>query len=674
MEEQTVKKRGWVKNAAIIFLSVMLVLTFFSQTILNRSLPEVSASYVESGSINTKVRGSGTVTAGESYNVTLPQTRKVESVFVRVGDMVEAGDVLFLLSDLESDELMAAQDTLDAMELSYQQSLINLSDTDYARENREIQKAKADLAEAKDALARSLVTPEELLNAKLALQEGTKQLERLQKQKADHETLLSQLQEESASATTALKDKSAEYTGLEQQIAQLEQEIAQLQSNTSGAAQQLKAAKATLSEQQQKLANLRVTYGADYDALYQKAAAIAVSEDVETVRKQMYALLTSETNLFTPEENKNAMREAYEVLTPQYEKVERAQADVEEWQQLVQQQTSVEETVAEKQQSLRDAKNRLRTVDQELSAAQRLLNSVSVQLNSVEGQLDSDTRQCEAQKETVDALTAAYQDLDDKNQQYTTNQLAVETAQETLEDLIFELSEQKKADDKTAASESLNLKDQQKKIARQRDIVESLRVESVNREVLASTSGQISSIQASAGKEIMAGESLAVIEVVDRGYTLQFSVTNEQAQKVRVGDPAEISNYYWGAQVKASLTQIVNDPANPGKSKLLVFTLEGDVSAGENLTISIGEKSANFDAIVPASALRNDTNGTFVLVVLAKNTPLGNRYTATRVDVTVLAQDDTKAAVSGLSYGDFVITTSSRPIETGMQVKMVEDQ
>ena len=36
MEEVKVKKREWVKTAAIIFLSVMLVLTFFSNTIMNR--------------------------------------------------------------------------------------------------------------------------------------------------------------------------------------------------------------------------------------------------------------------------------------------------------------------------------------------------------------------------------------------------------------------------------------------------------------------------------------------------------------------------------------------------------------------------------------------------------------------------------------------------------------
>ena len=36
-------RRAWVKNVAIIFLVILLLLTFFSRTILNYSLPEVSA-------------------------------------------------------------------------------------------------------------------------------------------------------------------------------------------------------------------------------------------------------------------------------------------------------------------------------------------------------------------------------------------------------------------------------------------------------------------------------------------------------------------------------------------------------------------------------------------------------------------------------------------------------
>ena len=110
MAEQKVKKRGWVKNAAIIFLAVMLVLTFFSNTFMNHSLPEVAAQYVQSGSINAKIRGTGTVAANESYEVKTEQARQVLSVPVKVGDKVSAGDTLVLFTDAESDTMKQAQD------------------------------------------------------------------------------------------------------------------------------------------------------------------------------------------------------------------------------------------------------------------------------------------------------------------------------------------------------------------------------------------------------------------------------------------------------------------------------------------------------------------------------------------------------------------------------------
>ena len=127
--ETKVKRREWVKSAAIVFLSVLLVLTFFSNTIMNRSLPEVAAQYVESGSINARIRGSGAVAANEIYEVSLSQTRKVQSVLVKVGQEVLAGDPLLRLESMESEELKAAQSTLESMELNYQKSLISMTNS-----------------------------------------------------------------------------------------------------------------------------------------------------------------------------------------------------------------------------------------------------------------------------------------------------------------------------------------------------------------------------------------------------------------------------------------------------------------------------------------------------------------------------------------------------------------
>ena len=113
------KRREWVKNAAIIFLSIMLVLTFFSNTIMNYSLPEVATEYVQSGTITAKVRGTGNLEATDPYSVVVKESRKIESVNVKNGDEVEKDAVLFYLEDVESEELKAAQKELDDLRLAY---------------------------------------------------------------------------------------------------------------------------------------------------------------------------------------------------------------------------------------------------------------------------------------------------------------------------------------------------------------------------------------------------------------------------------------------------------------------------------------------------------------------------------------------------------------------------
>ena len=88
MNENGNKRRDWIKNAAIIFLAILLVLTFFSNTIMNYSLPEVAAQYINSGSITAKIRGTGNIESSDPYEGKIKQTRKVESVEVKVGDTV----------------------------------------------------------------------------------------------------------------------------------------------------------------------------------------------------------------------------------------------------------------------------------------------------------------------------------------------------------------------------------------------------------------------------------------------------------------------------------------------------------------------------------------------------------------------------------------------------------
>ena len=90
-------------------------------------------------------------------------------------------------------------------------------------------------------------------------------------------------------------------------------------------------------------------------------------------------------------------------------------------------------------------------------------------------------------------------------------------------------------------------------------------------------------------------------------------------------------------------------------------------------TISANAADETPQEYLQLTLTRTDSNGTFVLAIVAKSTPLRTRYTATRVDVQELAKDDTVTAVTGLSSGDFVITTSPKPIEAGTQLRLVEN-
>ena len=682
MEENKVKKRGWVKNAAIIFLSILLVLTFFSQTILNRSLPEVSTASVTSDTINARIRGSGTVTAGDTYEVVLSETRTVEAVYVKVGDAVAVGDKLFLLADKDSTELTQAQEQLATARRNYQSALIDMGSADYARENRNIQKLRETLADAQQKLAAGTVTPEEVNLAAANLKEAQKTQKELAKAVTDAETAYSDAQAAVAALESQVKTLEDSVEKQDRALETLEDELYRLQRGETYTQADLVKAQNALAEAKRDYANCWDQNKTALNTLRAKAEAILGSSggesgatSAEDVIRQMQALCDGWNNDQLEAAYKATTEEynAFQLLKPKYTALEKAQEKADSVEAGLKNNESLQTQIRQKRQEISDAEETLSDTKHQLKQAKKDLAAKQDELSSADWDLTALKDRQEQQTEAIAAFQETYDNLKARSDSYESLKTAVDSAETALEDALFALAEQKKNDSKQSAKDQLNLQAQKEEIAKLEKEVAERKENAVGAEVTAKTAGTVSTISAVAGREVAAGTALATIEVVDRGYTLKFSVTKEQAQKVRLGDKAEISNYWWGSGIDATLTQIMPDSANPSTNKLLVFTLTGEVSSGDNLNLSIGQKSANYDAVIPSSAVRSDSNGTFVLVLTAKSTPLGNRYTATRVDVKVLAQDDTKSAVSGLTYGDFVITTSSKPLDAGMQVRMVDN-
>lgn len=564
------KRREWVKNAAIIFLSVMLVLTFFSNTFMNYSLPEVAAQYVQSGTITAKIRGTGTVESGDPYNVKITETRTISSVMVKTGDKVEKGDPLFLLEDKESKELTDAQAALDKAMLDFELALLsgNISNSTFQN--------------VQNGNVASINTYQSRIVAAEA------EIDRWQKQVDEATNAINQLK----TAQVNVDAGGTPDTGSEQNKVNAAQ--AALNSD------EVKIAKDKISEWQAAQATCQATIDKYNENI---ASSVSGNGFVNQVTEDEYQLAL-----------KN--REQYQSL------------------------------INERQAFINNNPDKVKAYDEKVKALADANKALADKQNSKENSTNSLTVQ-----------TQNWQtELDKRN-------IQLKAAQDTKEQLLKDISTE------------LNLDYQLDSLQKQRDDIAKLQENAVGASIEAPISGTITSVTVKAGDEAQPDTALVTMQPEGKGFTMSFSVTNDQAKRLSVGDKADLVNSWRYSDMDITLASIKPDTTDPGQKKLLTFDITGDeVTPGQSLNVSVGQKSANYDLIVPNSAIREDSNGKFILIVESKSSPLGNRYVATRVDVEVLASDDTQSAVSGALYGsEFVITTSTQPVEAGKLVRLANN-
>ncbi len=129
------RRKDIIKNITIVFLLILLALTFFSRTIMNLTLPQVATHIVSEGEVSPRIRGQGTAEVDDPFSVTVAQARTIKSVAVRQDQKVKRGDVLYYLEDSESEELRNARQELDDQKANFTKRLFDgtLSDSDITR-------------------------------------------------------------------------------------------------------------------------------------------------------------------------------------------------------------------------------------------------------------------------------------------------------------------------------------------------------------------------------------------------------------------------------------------------------------------------------------------------------------------------------------------------------------
>ena len=553
------KRKDIIKNILIVFLIVLLILTFFSNTIMNHSLPEIASESSVSGSLTEKLNASGTVESNKSYEVKQKTNVTIDAIKVKTGQEVKKGDVLFTVNSEENTELKEAQTLLKSLELEYQKMLLKLPKS-YASENQAIKNAQEDLNN---------------LIAK---------------------------RDEAVSNQAENDSKKSEYNQAKSELSGITSELSDIQLYIT-------------SLNTDDIYSIGSQYTGDIIGYY------------EEYTKAQSELQKAESDLQSFMTNPDVSED---IINSLQDKVNQCS-----------------EYLSQCENSYKSQKSALRnTLNDRLS----YLNGESDRLNGIindyESNLSSDDMV------TVDSL----------NEQITAKQRELET-------LVIALEDAKNQDKLDSQTNDIDVKAKHEEIEAQKLTVEKLKKNDSEKEIKTDYAGTVSQINVKIGDSVLPDEPVAVIDMSDEGYTMTISVEAEKTKKIKAGISADVLND-WSNSIKADLVEIKNDNQNK-KNRILKFKISGDVNSGDALSVSIPCSTGRYDTIIPKSALNEDSNGKFVLVVTSKSSPLGNRYFAQRVDVEVLASDEVSCAVQGsLNMGDYVITTSSKPVKDGDQVKM----
>ncbi len=749
MSNDSASRRAWIKNAAIIFLVILLLLTFFSNTILNYSLPEVSAQYTSSGTLSTAIKASGTVKANASYNVVyeadaadsadgVAQTRKVVSVFVKEGQTVEKDAPILELKGGASEQLKSAQDEYDKLKREYDLAVIGDTVSNLTSD-KTISDAQKTLADAKDELAKLQKNYNDLLSGvdtTTILQNQISALEDTIENLTDQQTAMTDkitevnsiiseakaliekdilsnqtVAEKLAAAEEEYNSISSEYDTLKKETDFYKERLDEIK-KVSGDVTEANKLTQQLKTLQNELDSLDTEYSRyvedtedELDALYQAVLdAKKVWEDTPETSE------TDENEITVSSMTKDEAYQKYQEALNAYDKAER------NYKRQVEDYNTKFDKLEEQISDIKDKLNVIGmpevddifdyTVDYDLSSAQKDYDEASAKLTELETKYtDAKTKyesliKQNSAEDTVNEyslILETYKNeesslkdtIKQKNKELDNlkKQLSDSTTDLTPEALADKIKEQKNSVDsleaalkitqatenQTTTTNKLTREDQKKQLEELAAKIETYKNAPENTQVTAPIAGKITAINFTAGESVTSGNTVASIEIADKGYIVEISMAADQARKIQVGTPCSVVNSWWYSNIEASVTGMRSDPSSQGKNRIITITVSGDVSEGQTLNFSIGDKSQSYDSVLPNSAIREDNDGKFVLVVESKKTPLNMRYTAKRVDIEVLASDDTQSAVSGLYGSEFVITNSTVPIADKQQVRLAEN-
>lgn len=642
-EEKEFKNRKWVIRVAVGFMAAMLLLLFFSNTIYNYSLPQVTVVYSSPGQMTSAIRGEGVAEAMKATKVLSDGTHTIEDIPITLYDDVNEGDVLVTFKEIDiekNEELKAAQDALDLLLRSQYTEGLQTVERDYTMEERMISDALETLNEANATLTKAQGKTAAVSAAQAEV--NTKKTD-LSSREAEMATIKMQEGALMAAYGTAQDDFNEEDLIMAPLVSTLEAAKAIL----ATAQGDLDTANTNLKQAEDAIAALPAAQKAYDDAVKNGGDITKTKEALDIAKKAYDAAVAALPALQKAVTDKTTARNAAHV------NVDTAQAAVDQ-----------------RQPAWDLAKSVLDKASADLAAYAETVNAKQAEVDAATQAL------ADAEAKLVEANNLP--SVEDAMDQ-------VESAQRSYDDAVKALADKKKADGIQDIIDSLADGDEKKAIEAAQKKVNDLKTILEKTSIVAPISGRISQINITEGTDTMKGDILLVIDDLNEGYKVDVPFTTEQVTKgqMAVGMGARDENYGWGGEEDdAFIVSIKPDPSDPRNKKKVTFKLNAEneyggwYASGQTVTLTLNNRSQNYQCIVPLAAIHEESAETFVYSVKMNTSPLGDRYIAVKVPVTIIARDDKNAAINpdALSeYGSQVITqTNDKSFQSGDQVRLAE--
>ena len=643
-----------------IFMAAMLLLTLISRGIYAAGLPQVTTEQPKKASLLHEVRADGNVTEGRKLAVNLPEGLRIKEVFVRPGDRVEGGDILFVLdTDYLREKIEDAQDGLARLELQIATLEYNLQLMGEEK-NREMDRANEDglwaLEEAQRALSRAR-EDEALARARLEehLQDPVEETpeESRNRQQADYQNWKKELASAGENSTQA----QGQVTQLAEKVSALEKEVDWLRSRITAAggggsgngSDGAEAAGAGKTE------NGGDAGGAETGGTEAGPEAAGTGREAHSDNGTDPSGASADASGPAADAGEKSDRGKPEEETHSGGKTDTVSQDGGTSDGLF-------EELTRKEEELKQARRELQAARQAGDQAAGALSGLQENTREMPDftQEDASLEAWEEKKKTL-------------QEQLRQAERATQDAQAQMEEQLRQAQrsqEDSAAPEKTDATLGLTRIDCARQAARLAALQDCLGNQGM---IPAEITGEITQVHISPGELTGSG---AALTYADTSQPLQFLVPIDKEQKKYVEqgmDARLLLSGQQGSGMEVTVDYLAADEEGSGGYTARIVLPEGVGRIGQSGVFSLSVQSDIYQYCIPLDALHQDGNGRDCVYILSeRNTILGKELTVQKTPVEVLDRNEKTAAVSSgaIDSQTRLITSTTKEFSEGDVVRM----